>query len=44
MLGAQNSPRMDEEPVGPRHMVAGGPVVYKHGERDGIGPHDNPGE
>ena len=44
MLGAQNSPRMDEDPVGPRHRVAGGPVGYKHGKRDGMGPHDNPGE
>ena len=26
VLGAQNGPRMDENPVGPRHRVAGGPV------------------
>ena len=26
VLGAQNGPRMDEDPVGPRHRVAGGPV------------------
>ena len=44
VLGAQNGPRMDEDPVGPRHRVAGGPVGYKHGKRDGMGPHDNPGE
>ena len=44
MLGAQNGTRMDEDPVGPRHRVAGGPVAYKHGKRDGMGPHDNPGE
>ena len=44
VLGAQNGPWMDEDPVGPRHMVAGGPVGYKHGKRDGMGPHDNPEE
>ena len=44
VLGAQNGPRMDEDPVGPRHRVAGGPVGYKHGMRDGMGPHNNPGE
>ena len=35
MQGAQNGPRMDEDVVGPRHWVAGGPVGYKHGIRDG---------
>ena len=44
MLGAQNGPRMDEDPVGPRHRVAGGPLGYKHGTRDGMGPHNNPGD
>ena len=44
MLGAQNGPRMDEDPVGPRQRVAGGPVGYKHGKRDGMGLQDNPGE
>ena len=44
MLGAQNGPRMDEDPVGPRHRVAGGPVGYKHGMRDGMGPHNSPGD
>ena len=38
VLGAQNGPRMEEDPVGPRHRVAGGPVGYKHGMRDGMGP------
>ena len=42
--GAQNGPRMDEDPVGPRHRVAGGPVGYKHGMRDGMGPHKSPGD
>ena len=37
MLGARNGPWMDEDPVGPRHWVAGGPVGYKHGMRDGMG-------
>ena len=36
MQGAQNSPRLDEDPVGPRHRVAGSPVGYKHGMRDGM--------
>ena len=36
MQGARNGPRMDEDPVGPRHWVAGGPVGYKHGMRDGM--------
>ena len=31
MLGARNRARMEEDPVGPRHRVAGGPVGYKHG-------------
>ena len=40
MLGARNGPRMEEDPVGPRHRVAGGPVGYKHGmmgKGDGTG-------
>ena len=37
MQGARNSPRMDEDPVGPRHWVAGSPVGYKHGMRDAMG-------
>ena len=36
MQGAQNGPRMEEDPAGPRHWVAGGPVGYKHGTRDGM--------
>ena len=44
MLGAQNGPRMDEDPVGPRHRVAGGLMGYKHGMRDGMGPQDSPGD
>ena len=49
MLGAQNGPRMNEDPVGPRHRIAGGPVGYKHGmmgQGDGVekgvrlGPHN----
>ena len=44
VLGAQHGPRIDEDPVGPRQRDAGGPVGYKHGKRDGMGPHDNPGE
>ena len=44
MLGAQNGPRMDEDPVGPRHRVAGGPVGYENGMRDGMGPHNSPGD
>ena len=44
MLGAQNGPQMDEDAVGLRHRVVGGPVGYKHGKRDGMEPHDNPGE
>ena len=34
MQGAQNGPQMDEDPVVPRHWVAGGTVGYKHGRRD----------
>ena len=44
MLGARNDPRMDEDPVGPRHRVAGGLVGYKHGMRDGMGPHNSRGD
>ena len=44
MLGARNGPRMDEDPVGPCHGVAGGLLGYKHGMRDGMGPQDSPGE
>ena len=44
VLSARNGPRMDEDPVGPRHGVAGGPVGYKHGMRDGMGPQDSPGD
>ena len=44
VLGAQNGPRTDEDPVGPRQRVAGSPVGYKHGMRDGKEPHNNPGE
>ena len=44
MLGARNGPRMDEDPVGLRHGVAGGPVGYKHGMRDGMGPQGSPGD
>ena len=44
VLGARNGPRMDEDPVGPRHGVAGGPVGYKHGMRNGMGPQDSPGD
>ena len=34
---ARNGPQMNEDPVGPRHRVAGGPVGYKHWMRDGMG-------
>ena len=44
MLGTRNGPRMDEDPVGPCHRVAGGLVGYKHGMRDGMGPQASPGE
>ena len=37
MQGARNGPRTDEDPVAPRHTVAGGPAGYKHGTRDGKG-------
>ena len=37
MQRARNGPRTDEDPVGPRHWVAGGLVGYKHVMRDGIG-------
>ena len=52
MLGARKGPRMDEDPVGRRRRVAGGPVGYKHGKRgkgDGtekgvwLGPHNSRG-
>ena len=33
MQDTRNGPRMDEDSVGPRHGVAGGPVRYKHGMR-----------
>ena len=42
MLGAQNGPRMDEDPVGPRHRVAGGPVGYKHGMKGWDGATQQP--
>ena len=38
VLGAGNRPRMDEDLMGPRQGVAGGPVGYKHrmmGKGDG---------
>ena len=35
MGGAQNGPRMDEDQVSPCHWVAGGPMGYKDGMRDG---------
>ena len=35
MQGAQNGPRMVEDPVGPRHWVAGVPLGYKYEMRDG---------
>ena len=44
VLGARNGPRMDEDPVGPRHRVAGGLVGYKHEMGDGMRPHNSPGE
>ena len=44
VLGAQNGPRMEEDPVGPRVRVAGGPVGYKHRTRDGMGPQNSPGD
>ena len=42
MLGAGSDAQMDEDPVGPRHRAAGGPVGYKHGMRDGMGRHNSP--
>ena len=51
MLGAQNGPRMDEDPVGPRYRVAGSPMGYEHGMKgEGdetekgvwLGPHNSP--
>ena len=51
MLDAQNGPRSDEDPVGPRQRVACGPVGHKHGlmgkgdgTEKGVGlvPHDSP--
>ena len=51
MLDARNGPWMEEDQVGPRHRVAGGPVGYKHGmmgKGDGTekgvrpGPHNSP--
>ena len=51
VLGARSGPRMDEDPVGPRPRVAGGPVGYKHGMMgtvDGkekgvwLAPHNSP--
>ena len=41
VLGARNGPRMDEDPVDPRHRVAGSPEGYKHGTRDEMGPHNS---
>ena len=41
MQGARNGPRMDEDPVGPPHWVACGPVGYKHGMRDGMRGRDH---
>ena len=49
VLGTRNTPRMEEDPVGPRQEVAGSPVGYKHGmmgKEDGtekgvsLGPHN----
>ena len=37
MQGAGNGRRMDEDPVGLRHWVGGGPLGNKHGMRDMIG-------
>ena len=35
MQGARDSPRMDEDLLGPSHWVPGGLVGYKHGMMDG---------
>ena len=35
MQGARNGPLKDEDPVGPRHWIAGGLVGYKYGMKDG---------
>ena len=52
MLGARSGPQIDEDPVGPRYRVAGGPLGYKHGMKgEGdrtekgvrLGPHNSPG-
>ena len=43
MQGARNVPRMDEDPVGPRERVAGYPLGYKHGMRDGKRGRDREG-
>ena len=42
VLGARNGTQMDADPEGPHHRVAGGPVGYKHGMRDGMGQHNSP--
>ena len=42
VLGAQNGPRINEHLVGPHHRVARHPPGYKHGMRDGMGPHNSP--
>ena len=51
VLGTRNGPGMEEEPVGPREMVAGGPVGYQlgmMGKGDGtekgvwLGPRNGP--
>ena len=51
MLGARNSPWMEEAPVGQRHRVAGDPMGYKHGMQGQgggagkgvwLGPHNSP--
>ena len=43
MQGARNGPRMDDDPVGLRHWVAGGPVGYKQA-KEGVRqrPHNSP--
>ena len=49
MLGARRGLRIEDDPAGPRHRVAGGPLGYKHGmmgKGDGtekgpwLGPHN----